>query len=88
MVPVRILWWMTMTVSREVLALLLEQAGYEVETADSGDAALLQLDAATSGGPAVVLTDLQMPGIAGGELARRAAWSGRGGDGAAGDEWE
>jgi CheY-like chemotaxis protein len=71
MVPVRILVVDDDTVSREVIALLLEQAGYAVETADSGDAALLQLGAATSGRPAVVLTDLQMPGIAGGELARR-----------------
>ena len=54
--------------SREVLALLAEDAGYEVDTADSGEAALacvLRLR------PEVVLTDIQMPGIAGDELARQ-----------------
>jgi CheY-like chemotaxis protein len=71
MVPVRILVVDDDAVSREIIAMLLEQAGYAVETADSGEAALLQLSAATSGRPAVVLTDLQMPGIAGVELARR-----------------
>jgi CheY-like chemotaxis protein len=70
-VPVRILVVDDDAVSREVIALLLEQAGYAVDTADSGDAALLQLGAAEGSWPAVVLTDLQMPGIAGGELARR-----------------
>jgi CheY-like chemotaxis protein len=71
MVPVRILVVDDDAVSREVIALLLEQAGHAVETADSGDWALLQLGAATGWRPAVVLTDLQMPGISGGELARR-----------------
>jgi CheY-like chemotaxis protein len=70
-VPVRILVVDDDDVSREVIALLLAQAGYAVESADSGDAALLQLRAATDGPPAVVLTDLQMPGTAGGELGRR-----------------
>ncbi len=56
--------------SREVFALMLNSAGYAVETADSGDAALSYLQA---GGlkPEVVLTDLQMPGTTGSELARR-----------------
>lgn len=55
-------------VSRELLALLLAREGYEIETADSGDAALLlQLGSK----PDVVLADIQMPGIAGAELARR-----------------
>ncbi len=56
--------------SREVFALMLNSAGYAVETADSGDAALSHLQA---GGlkPEVVLTDLQMPGTTGSELARR-----------------
>jgi CheY-like chemotaxis protein len=70
-VRVRILVVDDDAVSREVIALLLEQVGYAVDTADSGDAALLQLDAAAGSWPAVVLTDLQMPGIAGGELARQ-----------------
>ena len=56
--------------SREVFALMLNRAGYAVKTADSGDAALSQLQ---GGGlkPEVVLTDLQMPGTTGSELARR-----------------
>ena len=56
--------------SREVFALMLNGAGYTVETADSGDAALSRMQA---GGPIpeVVLTDLQMPGTTGRELARR-----------------
>src|SRR6185312_17094940 len=56
--------------SREVLALLLENAGYTVETADSGDAAVRHLSAAPDSPPSVVLADLQMPGIAGSALAR------------------
>jgi CheY-like chemotaxis protein len=55
--------------SREVLAVLLG-AEYAVETADSGDLALLHLQ--TVGlPPEVVLTDLQMPGTSGNELARQ-----------------
>jgi CheY-like chemotaxis protein len=69
-VPVQILVVDDDAVSREVIALHLEAAGYAVETAESGDAALLRLGAAGSP-PAVVLTDLQMPGIAGAELGRR-----------------
>ncbi len=56
--------------SREVLALLLHGAGYTVETADSGDAALLHMQTAHLL-PQVVLTDLQMPGTTGNELALR-----------------
>lgn len=68
--PVQILVVDDDDVSREVLALLLHNAGYAVETADSGDAALLQLQTARSL-PQVVLTDLQMPGTTGSELAQR-----------------
>jgi len=68
--PVQILVVDDDDVSREVLALLLHNAGYAVETADSGDAALLQLQTAHSL-PQVVLTDLQMPGTTGSELALR-----------------
>jgi CheY-like chemotaxis protein/HPt (histidine-containing phosphotransfer) domain-containing protein len=68
--PVQILVVDDDDVSREVLALLLHNAGYAVETADSGDAALLQLQTAHSL-PQVVLTDLQMPGTTGNELALR-----------------
>jgi CheY-like chemotaxis protein len=56
--------------SREVLALLLHGAGYEVESADSGNAALLHLQTAQPL-PQVVLTDLQMPGTSGDELSRQ-----------------
>jgi CheY-like chemotaxis protein len=56
--------------SREVFALLLQDAGYAVDTADSGDAALLHLQTARLW-PQVILTDLQMPGTTGSELARR-----------------
>jgi CheY-like chemotaxis protein/HPt (histidine-containing phosphotransfer) domain-containing protein len=69
--PVRILVVDDDAVSREVIALHLEMAGYAVETAESGDAALLRLGAAAGLQPALVLTDLQMPGIAGAELGRR-----------------
>jgi CheY-like chemotaxis protein len=70
-VPVRILVVDDDAVSREVIALLLGGEGYEVKTADSGDEALLHLSATTDWRPGVVLTDLHMPGVAGGELARR-----------------
>jgi CheY-like chemotaxis protein len=68
--PVQILVVDDDALSREVLALLLYGAGYAVETADSGDAALLYLQTAHSL-PQVVLTDLQMPGTTGNELALR-----------------
>jgi CheY-like chemotaxis protein len=68
--PVQILVVDDDALSREVLALLLDRAGYAVETADSGDAALLHLQAAQLL-PQVVLTDLQMPGTTGNQLALR-----------------
>ncbi len=68
--PVRILVVDDDSVSGEVLALLLHSAGYAVETVDSGDAALRLLETA-SRIPQVVLTDLQMPGTTGNELALR-----------------
>jgi CheY-like chemotaxis protein len=54
--------------SREVLSLLVDRAGYEVDAVDSGDAALEQVRRVR---PEVVLTDIQMPGTAGDELAER-----------------
>ncbi|MEI9977978.1 MAG: response regulator [Edaphobacter sp.] len=45
--------------SREVLTLLLDAAGYIAEEADSGEAAISQLQSANSI-PQVILTDLQM----------------------------
>ncbi len=70
--PVRVLVIDDDALSREVFALLLQDAGYAVETTESGDEALLHLQKANPL-PQVVLTDLQMPGISGNPLARRAA---------------
>jgi CheY-like chemotaxis protein/HPt (histidine-containing phosphotransfer) domain-containing protein len=67
--PVQVLVVDDDALSREVLALLLHRAGYAVETADSGDAALLHLQK-THSLPQVILTDLQMPGTIGQELVR------------------
>jgi len=67
--PVQILLIDDDDLSREVLAVLLQRAGYAVETADSGDSALLNLQAAHAL-PEVVLADLQMPGTSGNQLAR------------------
>jgi CheY-like chemotaxis protein len=68
--PVRVLVVDDDDLSREVLALLLDRAGYAVEAVDSGDSALLHLQTARPL-PQVVLTDLQMPGTSGNELARK-----------------
>jgi len=68
--PVRILVVDDDELSREVFSLVLLDAGYAVETAESGDAALLSLQTARSL-PEIVLTDLQMPGTTGNELAQR-----------------
>jgi len=54
--------------SREVLTLLATDAGYKADAVDSGDAALERVQRLR---PEVVLTDIQMPGIAGNELAQR-----------------
>jgi CheY-like chemotaxis protein len=58
-------------VSREVIALLLAGEGYEVDKAESGDEALRQLSEGATSSPGLVLTDVQMPGTAGSELADR-----------------
>jgi CheY-like chemotaxis protein len=68
--PVRVLVVDDDAISREVFALLLDGAGYAVDTADSGDAAMLHLQTAHTL-PEVILTDLQMPGTSGEELARQ-----------------
>jgi CheY-like chemotaxis protein len=68
--PVRVLVVDDDSLSREVLALLLHGAGYAVESADSGDAALLHLRS-TPTRPQVVLADLQMPGTSGKDLAQQ-----------------
>jgi CheY-like chemotaxis protein len=54
--------------SRELLTLLLAGEGYEVESAESGDAALTLLGS-DHPPPEVVLTDVQMPGTSGSQLA-------------------
>ncbi|HEU5340318.1 response regulator [Edaphobacter sp.] len=69
--PVRVLVVDDDEVSREVLSVLLESAGYAVESADSGEAALTRLRNVDHALPAVLLVDMQMPGIRGGELARQ-----------------
>ncbi len=56
--------------SRDLLTILLEAEGHAVDSANSGDAALTQLDRSRRVYD-VILTDLQMPGIAGPALARQ-----------------
>jgi CheY-like chemotaxis protein len=58
------------TLSRDVFAMMIAQAGHTVETSESGDDAISYLRTAAQL-PEVVLTDLQMPGTAGRELARQ-----------------
>ncbi len=70
-IPIRILVVDDDALSREVLVLLLENDGYTVDTADSGDAALLHLQSATVSQPQAILADMQMPGTSGAELARQ-----------------
>jgi CheY-like chemotaxis protein len=68
--PLRVLVIDDDELSRDVFALMLRQAGYAVDSADSGDAAILYLQRAGLQ-PEVILTDLQMPGATGSELARQ-----------------
>jgi CheY-like chemotaxis protein/HPt (histidine-containing phosphotransfer) domain-containing protein len=56
--------------SREVLALLAVDAGFEADAYESGEAALQAFNASDSTIPDVVLADMQMPGISGNSLAR------------------
>lgn len=67
--PLRILVVDDDALSRDVIALLLEHAGFVVDTADSGDEAMQYLDTTPGPPPAVVLADVQMPGISGSSLA-------------------
>jgi DNA-binding response OmpR family regulator/HPt (histidine-containing phosphotransfer) domain-containing protein len=55
--------------SRELLTVLLEGEGYLVDSAESGEAALVLLERSDAI-PDLVLTDMQLPGISGAELAR------------------
>ncbi|HEU0140317.1 MAG TPA: sigma-54 dependent transcriptional regulator [Bryobacteraceae bacterium] len=68
MTPVRILAVDDDENLRWVLQTQLEEAGYEVETAADGEAALEILDRAL---PALVLTDLKMPGLSGMDLLQK-----------------
>lgn len=67
--PTRILLVDDDEMSRELLAVLLEAAGYAVVVADSGEAALDLLQSGPR--PDIVLTDLQMPGSTPDRLAGR-----------------
>ncbi|HUZ96484.1 MAG TPA: response regulator [Edaphobacter sp.] len=67
--PLRVLVVDDDALSREVLSLLLEHAGYLVSTADSGDAAIRQLSSTPTAQPHIVLADIQMPGTTGSALA-------------------
>jgi CheY-like chemotaxis protein/HPt (histidine-containing phosphotransfer) domain-containing protein len=58
--------------SRELLAMLLESEGHEVEVTASGEEALARLSGENSGGsfePDGILADMQMSGVSGAELA-------------------
>jgi len=56
------------TAGRDLLEAILTGAGYRVEQADSGPAALARVDAAV---PELILLDLMMPGMTGFEVCRR-----------------
>lgn len=55
-------------VNRALLEAILTEAGYEVQQAEGGEAALVQ---ATSQPPDLILLDLMMPGMSGFEVCRR-----------------
>jgi CheY-like chemotaxis protein len=67
--PARILVVDDDAMSRELLAVLLEGEGYAVQSADSGESALALLS--NSQPPDVILSDINMPGIAGAPLAHK-----------------
>ncbi len=57
--------------TREVLTLLAEEAGFDVAAHESGEEALQALQQPCATPPDAVLSDMQMDGIAGDALARR-----------------
>jgi DNA-binding response OmpR family regulator len=69
--PLRLLLIEDDELTREVLTLQMTAQGYQVKTAESGDAALLQLKQMQHGLPDAVLTDLQLPGTSGQDLLHR-----------------
>jgi CheY-like chemotaxis protein/HPt (histidine-containing phosphotransfer) domain-containing protein len=58
-------------VSLELMALLLAHEGHQVIRANDAGAALELLSTDKTGRPDVLLVDLQMPGVSGGQLAER-----------------
>ncbi len=56
--------------TREVLALLAAEAGFDVDDFETGESALEALDSASIAIPDVVLADMHKPGISGDSLAR------------------
>lgn len=58
-------------VSREVLSLQMGAQGYRVDAVESGDAAVVWLAKLRGAVPGAIVTDLQMPGLSGRELAAR-----------------
>ena len=57
--------------TREFLAIQIAAQGYRVEVTDSGDAAVTLLQQHSGPFPDAILTDLQMPGTSGPELAQQ-----------------
>lgn len=68
--PVRLLLIEDDELTREVLTLQMIAQGYQVETVESGDTALLKLEQTQHRLPDAVLTDLQLPGTSGQKLLR------------------
>jgi CheY-like chemotaxis protein len=58
-------------VSLELMALLLAHEGHQVVRANDAGSALELLSSEKSGRPDVLLVDLQMPGVSGGQLAEK-----------------
>jgi two-component system cell cycle sensor histidine kinase/response regulator CckA len=56
---------------RSLLVMTLERAGYRVIASANGEEALARLEEAGASGIDLLVTDVVMPGIKGGELARR-----------------
>jgi CheY-like chemotaxis protein len=67
--PVQVLLIDDDDLSRELLTLLLSGEEFEIAAVDSGEAAMQRLRKSPAESPQVILTDLQMPGISGSELA-------------------
>src|SRR5579871_3679163 len=66
--PLRVLVVDDDEMSRELLAVLLEANGYAVESADSGESALAHVNSSREDYD-LILTDMQMPGLSGNQLA-------------------